>query len=573
MASDPNIHLLESRLRGATLVLSQLGLYNGAKWAAEALSGLKPVITDPAANSDSEDYEDEDVDESSSSETPDDPQLIALQFLSPKEKDRLTLAKTYYDCKEFDRAAHVLKRAQSGMGKFLRLYSLYLSGEKKKEEEMEGVLGQNDSGTTPNTNTPLILKELQAEFEHKKPKDVNPMLHYLHGLILLKQKCTDAGIVALTQSLKLYPYNWSCWIELLSALNKLDEAHSVLDDISEHLADFPAKTMVKIARVVVNQEFFQQFEELYRQLDELLTIFPSFAFLKTQKALISYHALEYQDAENLFDEILVQDPLRLDDLDTYSNILYVMEKKSKLSYLAQLACAIDKFRPETCCIIANYYSLKFEHEKAIMYYRRALTLNRNCLSAWTLMGHEFVELKNSHAAIESYRRAVDTNNKDFKAWYGLGQAYEVLDMHVYSLYYYQRACSLKPLDKRIWQALGDCYQKLEKLKDAVKCYKRALQLSDQGDVVIHYKLALLYEELNDIPKVYEHMKACYSEEIMAGVTCDETSRARLWLAKYEMEERNWSNAYTYAVDLNHGTSQELEEARSIAREARNRLNI
>ena len=27
------------------------------------------------------------------------------------------------------------------------------------------------------------------------------------------------------------------------------------------------------------------------------------------------------------------------------------------------------------------------------------------------MGHEFVELKNSHAAIESYRRAVDTNLK------------------------------------------------------------------------------------------------------------------------------------------------------------------
>ena len=42
------------------------------------------------------------------------------------------------------------------------------------------------------------------------------------------------------------------------------------------------------------------------------------------------------------------------------------------------------------------------------------------------MGHEFVELKNSHAAIESYRRAVDTNPKDFRAWYGLGQAYEVL---------------------------------------------------------------------------------------------------------------------------------------------------
>ena len=44
------------------------------------------------------------------------------------------------------------------------------------------------------------------------------------------------------------------------------------------------------------------------------------------------------------------------------------------------------------------------------------------------MGHEYVELKNTHAAIESYRRAVDVNRRDYRAWYGLGQTYEVLEM-------------------------------------------------------------------------------------------------------------------------------------------------
>jgi anaphase-promoting complex subunit 8 len=45
---------------------------------------------------------------------------------------------------------------------------------------------------------------------------------------------------------------------------------------------------------------------------------------------------------------------------------------------------------ETCCIIGNYYSLKGQHEKAVLYFNRALKLNRNYLSAWTLMGHECV---------------------------------------------------------------------------------------------------------------------------------------------------------------------------------------
>ena len=34
-----------------------------------------------------------------------------------------------------------------------------------------------------------------------------------------------------------------------------------------------------------------------------------------------------------------------------------------------------------------------------MYFRRALALDRSCLSAWTLMGHEYVEMKNPPAAI------------------------------------------------------------------------------------------------------------------------------------------------------------------------------
>lgn len=54
----------------------------------------------------------------------------------------------------------------------------------------------------------------------------------------------------------------------------------------------------------------------------------------------------------------------------------------------------------------NYYSLRREHEKAILYFRRALKLDRAYLSAWTLMGHEYVEIKNTNAAIASYRRAV-----------------------------------------------------------------------------------------------------------------------------------------------------------------------
>jgi len=88
------------------------------------------------------------------------------------------------------------------------------------------------------------------------------------------------------------------------------------------------------------------------------------------------------------------------------------------------------------------------------------------------MGHEYVEMKNSHAAIEAYRRAVgmyflaslateysqrdlDVNRKDYRAWYGLGQAYELLSMHNYALHYYQRATGLRLVSVFGWVSKSD----------------------------------------------------------------------------------------------------------------------
>ena len=50
-------------------------------------------------------------------------------------------------------------------------------------------------------------------------------------------------------------------------------------------------------------------------------------------------------------------------MDTYSNILYVKEQYVELSHLAHRAAVSEKYRPETCCIIGNYYSLRGHHEK------------------------------------------------------------------------------------------------------------------------------------------------------------------------------------------------------------------
>lgn len=374
-------------------------------------------------------------------------------------------------------------------------------------------------------------------------------------------------------------------------------------------------------------ELYQHSSSLANSLDQLLSIFPTSSFLLTCNALLLYHAKDLMAAEQHFSRLLSLHPHRLDSLDHYSNILYVLNMRPKLAFLAHLCSSVDKFRPESCVVIGNYYSLLSMHEKAVQYFRRALTLDRSCLSAWTLMGHEYVELKNTHAAIESYRRAVDVNRRDYRAWYGLGQTYEMLEMHTYSLWYYKKAAGLRPWDGKMWMAVGSCLQKMGREHDGIKALKRALLadayydagssfgggelfgsrgVSGHMDPEILLQIGVMYDQLGEEEEAKAYMELCVAQEsgdgggsgTMAesvkihndspgesddgaereeegrnegtGVTAA-TSKARMWLARLAMRTANYKAAQRLATELCED-GVEVEEAKALVREVRSRLD-
>lgn len=396
-----------------------------------------------------------------------------------------------------------------------------------------------------------------------------------------------------------------------------------LNGISRHC---PQNIVSYMFHLHTSLELYQQGPGLSSSLEQLLSIFPTSSFLLTCNALLAYHAKDLMAAEQHFSRLLSLHPHRLDSLDHYSNILYVLNLRPKLAFLAHLCSSVDKFRPESCVVVGNYYSLLSIHEKAVQYFRRALTLDRSCLSAWTLMGHEYVELKNTHAAIESYRRAVDVNRRDYRAWYGLGQTYEMLEMHTYSLWYYKKAAGLRPWDGKMWMAVGSCLQKMGRERDGIKALKRALLADAYNDVGSSFgsggdligsrgatghmdpelllQIAAMYDQLGEEEEAKSYMELCVAQEIGGaaaegdladsiaihndsppgsdagaedentgnqgtGVTAA-TSKARMWLARFAMRTGDYTNASRLAAELCQDGA-EVEEAKALAREVRSRM--
>lgn len=60
--------------------------------------------------------------------------------------------------------------------------------------------------------------------------------------------------------------------------------------------------------------------------------------------------------------------------------------------------------------------MRGEHTKAILSFQRAVKMNPSYVSAWTLMGHEYMEVKNTPAAILSYQKAISN---------GIGSLYKL----------------------------------------------------------------------------------------------------------------------------------------------------
>lgn len=90
--------------------------------------------------------------------------------VTPNEHDfdLYMMAKSYFDVKEYDRCAHFTANSDSAKLQFLHLYARYLSGEKKKLEDM------TDAVSTPEKLRLKHLKDLREEMEKLYNEEVKP---------------------------------------------------------------------------------------------------------------------------------------------------------------------------------------------------------------------------------------------------------------------------------------------------------------------------------------------------------------------------------------------------------------
>ena len=329
-------------------------------------------------------------------------------------------------------------------------------------------------------------------------------LCYAHACLASAAGRSSDAAKALATSTLHFPWNWEAW-EMLVPLDGALTRDAVAGDAAAAAALHACGTAAHhpvMAEIYRCAQLAHRHEarEAYEVLSSVRSrYFPESDFLLEAMARALYAAQDYDGAQGIYESLYSRDEHNLTGVDTYSNILYVKERYEELSHVAHRCQLWHRYAPESCCVIGNYYSLRGHHEKAARSFQRALRLDRRCVSAWTLLGHEFVEMKNPAAAVSAYRNAVAARPDDYRAWYGLGQTYEVLSLPQHALYYFRKATALRPNDGRMWCAMAQCLESptVDRRDEAALCYRRAIATGDPEGLAV-LRLARLYQRIGDV---------------------------------------------------------------------------
>jgi len=291
------------------------------------------------------------------------------------------------------------------------------------------------------------------------------ILTYLRAVVLGTHATpSDSRFVAelLVRSIKLNKWNWAAWLELA----QLDEAAAAAE---EELSHFELFHFFKLEQL----RALKKFPQLLRELAILKV--RDWSYLDEMEGLSFHEIRDFPRAVECFERIKRKDRFHIGGMDVLSNCLFVLERADALSELAHHWMETNPNAPETNVILGNFFSLKSDHEKAALFFKRATTLCPSNINAWLLLGHELIELRNPSAALAAYQQAARCPGGmcDMRPWYAMGQLFELINQFAFAAYYHNRAVQIDPRDARVWKALSCCYLRLNRPDESNQCAKRA----------------------------------------------------------------------------------------------------
>lgn len=245
---------------------------------------------------------------------------------------------------------------------------------------------------------------------------------------------------------------------------------------------------------------------------------------------------EFELASILFETIKKLDPFNFSYSHFYSTLLWYKKDTEKLALLCK---TLVEYTPNSYILwiaLGNYFSLKFDHTRAITCFKRSIFMNRNYYSL-LLLGHEYILKQEYTLAQKFFTQSIKYYKNNYNAFFSVGIVHASTGKVEHAVNFFLKGIKINKRNVKLKVLLMELYNRNKETNKAMQLFleifkmetldlKLLVKYINSNNLDLNRELALL--ELVDYLILEGYEDKC--EEIMEAVSY----RGRVYQNKKEL---------------------------------------
>ena len=242
-----------------------------------------------------------------------------------------------------------------------------------------------------------------------------------------------------------------------------------------------------------------QLKNSYRPQDDLKTLLP--LRQKLDRAIILHDEGEVEESIKLLNDTIQK---RKDFATAYLYLYHIYKAQGQTEKVMEIMEEGLNNNPENFSIFSTYgifLVMEKKWDKGIEVLEKALVLVAFDPEVWNFLGFAYWRKGKNQKALEYYRKALTLDDSNAMVFSNLGALYLSIfrrsrkkDTHFQSMEYFKKAIELDPNLAAAYRGLGACYGIRGQTKEAISIWEKALELNP-NDYFLVYNLAMANLEI------------------------------------------------------------------------------
>ena len=212
---------------------------------------------------------------------------------------------------------------------------------------------------------------------------------------------------------------------------------------------------------------------------------------KLNIALECQNTGKFQEAQNIYNEILQEQPFNDEALFNLGSLYFIIHQFDSAIY-----CFLKflEFNPDNLQVLNNIgitYHQRGDLSEALKYFEKAININPNLANTHRNIGNLYKDANLFDNAIYFHKSALLLEPQNPEFYYYLGLDYKHIEEYDEALKNFFTAIQLGLINSEIYYNIANIYELISNVDEGIKYYKKAIEL-DNTNTQAYLRLSQLY---------------------------------------------------------------------------------